>query len=321
MASTGTNGARYNPKPAAARLREMLARPDSLVACPGVYDGLSARIMLREGFDCLYMALRKTGAGTAASKLGMPDLGIITLNDILENASMIASLDRTVPVIADADTGYGGPIMVARTVKSYIQAGVAGLHIEDQVQSKRCGHLAGKELVDPETYYARIRAAVLGREEMRSTTGGDIVIIARTDSLQSLGYEEALLRLKKCIEIGADVAFLEGPTSLEQMKQACQELAPAPVLLNAVPGGVTPHVSQEEAKKLGYKIMIYPAISFEAAYQAIWDSAKELKQTKDIIITERQKKEGVKAVFGVCGLMDCVEFDKKAGGQSYNKGV
>jgi 2-methylisocitrate lyase-like PEP mutase family enzyme len=211
--------------------------------------------------------------------------------------------------------------MVARTVKSYIQAGVAGLHIEDQVQSKRCGHLAGKELVDEETYYSRIRAAVMGREELRSTTGGDIVIIARTDSLQSLGYETALRRLKKCIEIGADVAFLEGPTSLEQMKQICQDVAPAPVLLNSVPGGVTPHVTQEEAKKLGFKIIIYPALSIEAAYQSIWDSVRVLKAKGDMPVTERQQKEGVRAIFGVCGLMECVEFDKKAGGSAYNKGV
>lgn len=211
--------------------------------------------------------------------------------------------------------------MVARTVKSYIQAGVAGMHIEDQVQSKRCGHLAGKELVDDDTYFSRIRAAVMGREEMRSTTGGDIVLIARTDALQSMGYEAALARLKKCIEIGVDVAFLEGPTSLEQMEQVCKEVAPTPVLLNMVPGGVTPHVSQKKALELGFKIMIYPALSIEAAYQSIWDSVKELKKNGDITVTERQTKEGVKAIFGVCGLMECVDFDEKAGGKAYARGV
>lgn len=122
----------------------------------------------------------------------MPDLGVVTLNEMLENAAMIASLDRTVPVTADADTGYGGPIMVARTIESYTTAGIAGMHLEDQVLRKRCGHLAGKELVDEATFLARIRAAVLAREEMRLTTGQDIVIIARTDALQLHGYDEAL---------------------------------------------------------------------------------------------------------------------------------
>jgi len=313
---TATNG-HTGPKTAVARLRELLADKDKLIVCPGVYDGFTARIALREGFDCLYM----TGAGTAASRLGMPDLGIVTLNDILENASMIASLDRTVPVIADADTGYGGPIMVGRTVRSYIQAGVAGMHLEDQVTTKRCGHLGNKELVDAETYYSRIRAAVLAREEMRRTTGGDIVLIARTDALQSFGYDEAVTRLKKCIEIGVDVAFLEGPTTLEQCKQVCKELAPTPVLLNMVPGGVTPHMTVQEAKETGFRIMIHPGLALSAVIKSVTASLKELKSTGMVVLTEEDLKSGVKSIFTVCGLLECMEFDKAAGGTSYTKGV
>jgi len=313
---TATNG-HTDPKTAVARLRELLADKDKLIVCPGVYDGFTARIALREGFDCLYM----TGAGTAASKLGMPDLGIVTLNDILENASMIASLDRTVPVIADADTGYGGPIMVGRTVRSYIQAGVAGMHLEDQVTTKRCGHLGNKELVDAETYYSRIRAAVLAREEMRRTTGGDIVLIARTDALQSFGYDEAVKRLKKCIEIGVDVAFLEGPTTLEQCKLVCKDLAPAPVLLNMVPGGVTPQMTVQEAKEIGFRIMIHPGLALSAVIKSVTASLKELKSTGMVALTEEDLKSGVKSIFTVCGLIECMEFDKAAGGSSYTKGV
>jgi 2-methylisocitrate lyase-like PEP mutase family enzyme len=249
----------------------------------------------------------------------MPDLGLVTLNDMLANAAMLASLDRTVPLIADADTGYGGPVMVARTVKSYIAAGVAGLHLEDQVLSKRCGHLLGKEIVDEETYLSRIRAAVMAREEMKATVGeaGDIVLIARTDALQANGFEDAVQRLEKAIQVGADVAFLEGPTSLEQCKSICERLAPTPVLLNMVPGGVTPDLSTHEAKEAGFKLIIYPGLMLAAVYESCVVAAAELKSTGVVTITEKQKEEGPRALFSICGLDDCMEFDKKAGGKAY----
>ena len=262
-----------------------------------------------------------TGAGTAASTLGMPDLGIASLPDMLSNAAMIASLDRTVPLIADADTGYGGPIMVARTVRSYISAGIAGLHLEDQVLAKRCGHLSGKELVAEDEYYARIRAAVMAREEMRRDTGGDVVLIARTDALQTYGMEEAMKRLKKCIEIGADVAFLEGLMTKEQCKQVCKELAPTPVLLNSVPGGVTPDMSVDEARELGFKIVIYPALAMSPVVEAVSKAFSELKDTGRATVTEDAKKKGVKQVFSICGLEREVAFDAKAGGKAYDRGV
>ncbi|KAK5710465.1 hypothetical protein LTR15_012955 [Elasticomyces elasticus] len=182
------------------------------------------------------------------------------MNDMHANAAMIASLDRTVPLIADADTGYGGPIMVARTVQSYISAGVTGLHLEDQVLSERCGHLLGREIVDGATFLSRIRAAVLARQEMMTTIGeaGDIVLIARTDALQSLGYEEAVKRLQKAVEAGANVAFLEGPTMAEQCNEICKRLAPTPILLNMVAGGVTPNFTATESKEAGFNIIIFP---------------------------------------------------------------
>lgn len=313
-----TNGStpQLNPLSAAARLRQYLAT-EPILALPGVYDGLTARIALSLQFPVLYM----TGAGTAASTLGMPDLGIASLPDMLHNASMIASLDRTVPVIADADTGYGGPIMVARTVRSYISAGVAGLHLEDQVLAKRCGHLEGKELVAEDEYYARIKAAVMARQEMRETTGGDVVLIARTDALQTYGMDEAMKRLKKCIEIGVDVAFLEGIRSLEQCKQVCQELAPTPVLFNSVAGGVTPDISVKEAQELGFKIMIFPALAMSPVVEAVTKSYKELKETGKPTVSEEAKKLGVKQIFSMCGLEREVAFDAKAGGKAYGRGV
>jgi 2-methylisocitrate lyase-like PEP mutase family enzyme len=253
----------------------------------------------------------------------MPDLGLVTMNDMLDNAAMIASLDRSTPVIADADTGYGGPVMVARTVKSYIAAGVAGMHLEDQVQSKRCGHLLGKQIVDEETFLSRIKAAVMARDEMKATIGdaGDIVLIARTDALQVAGFAEAARRLQKAVEIGADVAFLEGPTSVEQCRSVCEKLAPAPVLLNRVAGGVTPDFTASEAKEARFKIVIFPGLMLSAVLESCSVAATELKNTGTVRLTERQKKEGPKGLFNVCGLAECTEFDKKAGGRAFSNGV
>lgn len=261
-----------------------------------------------------------TGAGSAASVLGMPDLGVMTLDNMLANARMIASLDRTVPLIADADTGYGGPIMVARTVQSYMAAGIAGLHLEDQVVSKRCGHLANKELVEEDVFFSRIRAAVLAKEDYREQTGaGDIVLIVRTDALQSLGYDAAIHRLRKAIELGADVAFLEGITTKEMCRQAVKDLSPTPCLLNMVPGGVTPDMSVAEAQEIGFRVMIYPCFALEPVYHSVTRAARELKSTGKIVNREEDCK-GIKEVFRICGLDGCMEFDMKAGGTSYGSG-
>ena len=251
----------------------------------------------------------------------MPDLGLVTMNDMLANASMIASLDRTVPIIADADTGYGGPPMIARTVKAYMSAGVAGLHIEDQVLMKRCGHLGGKEIVEREEFFCRIRAAVLAREEERATTGADIVIIARTDALQSYGFDEAMARLQKCIEIGADVAFLEGVTSREEARRSCKMLAPTPVLFNNVPGGASPDLSVEEAQEIGYRLVIYPGLALNAVMQSVTAAYKELHESGDVRVSDQQLKDGVKRMFNVVGLQQCMDFDARAGGKMYGRGV
>ncbi|KAK9423519.1 putative Phosphoenolpyruvate/pyruvate domain-containing protein [Seiridium unicorne] len=300
----------------AAKLREFLANPDKIVVAPGVHDGLTARMALSVGFDALYM----TGAGTAVSRLGQPDLGLTTVDDMATNAGMIAGLDRDVPVIADADTGFGGPLMVARTTEKYILQGVAGFHIEDQITTKRCGHLLGKELVDVNTYAARIKAAAIARERM----GQDIVIIARTDALQSLGYDEAITRLKAAVAAGADVAFLEGINSKEEMAKVVQELAPTPCFLNMVGGGVTPLINAKEAKDIGFKIVIWPMVGMTSVYIATRDFCKELKETgeiKDRHSPDGKIDGGVRDVFEICGLSKCSEFDKVVGGTTFSKGV
>lgn len=236
------------------------------------------------------------------------------------NAGMIAGLDRNVPVIADADTGFGGPLMVARATEKYILQGVAGFHIEDQVTTKRCGHLMGKELVDDRTYWARIRAAAAARARM----GQDIVIIARTDALQSLGYDEAVRRLRGAVEAGADVAFLEGMRTKEQMEQVVKDLAPTPCFLNMVGGGVTPLINADESRRLGYKIVIWPLLAPTAVYLAMRDFCKELKETGEIkerFTPEGKIDGGVRDVFELCGLKESSAFDQEMGGTSFANGA
>jgi 2-methylisocitrate lyase-like PEP mutase family enzyme len=295
----------------------MLAQPQSIVTAVGVYDGITARLALNDGFKCLYM----TGAGTAASVLGMPDLGISNMTDMATNAAMIASLDPTVPVIADADTGFGESLALARTVRAYMAGGVAALHIEDQPLNKRCGHLSSKELVSEETYFRRIRAAAQARDALRAQTGQDIIIIARTDSLQSLGYEAAVDRLRRAREAGAEVAFLEGITTKEQCENVCKDVDGMPVLLNMVSGGVTPELTVDEANKLGFKIVIFPSALFSVVMEAVQKQLQHLKNTGRQIVTEYRSQKGPRYFFEAMGMNDCIEFDKKLGGQSYAKGI
>ncbi|KAI0010313.1 Phosphoenolpyruvate/pyruvate domain-containing protein [Xylariaceae sp. FL0662B] len=299
-----------------AKLRQLLADPDKIIVCPGVHDGLTARVALSVGFDALYM----TGAGTAASRLGQPDLGLTTADDMATNAGMIAGLDRSVPVIADADTGFGGPLMVARTAEKYILQGVAAFHIEDQATAKRCGHLLGKELVDADTFAARIRAAAAARSRL----GSDVVVIARTDALQAHGYEEAVARLRAAVAAGADVAFLEGVRTREQMAQVVRDMAPTPCLLNMVGGGVTPLVSAREAQDMGFKIVIWPAVGLTSVFLGMREVCRELKSTgevKDRYTEDGRVDGGVRELFELCGLSACVEFDREVGGSSFTNGA
>ncbi|KAJ5601487.1 hypothetical protein N7510_011021 [Penicillium lagena] len=305
---TGANGSNgQKAVHAATRLRQLLSGKEIVIA-PGVYDGFSARIALEVGFDCLYM----TGAGTCASKLGQPDLGLATLNDMREHAEMIANLNPNVPLIADADTGYGGPIMVARTVEQYHRSGVAGLHIEDQIQTKRCGHLGGKELVSLDTFVSRISAAATARDKL----GSDIVLIARTDALQTHGFDEAVKRLRAAMQAGADVAFLEGVTTKEEAREVCRLLSPAPVLLNMVENGATPSWTPKEAQDLGFRIVIWPFAAIAPAYEAIRSTYRRIKETGSSGIDPEFTP---KALFNIVGLKEAVAVDTSAGGSLYDK--
>lgn len=230
------------------------------------------------------------------------------------NAETLANLSPATPLIADADTGYGGPIMVARTTEQYSRSGVAGFHIEDQVQTKRCGHLSGKILVDQETFVTRIRAAVQARKRM----GSDIVVIARTDALQKHGYEESLSRLRAARDAGADVGFLEGMTSREMMRQAVKDLAPWPLLLNMVEHGATPSISAIEAREIGFRIIIFPFATLGPAVVAMKEALEKLK---------REGLPGLSTdltpqmLFRVCGLDESIKVDEQAGGGAFVGGV
>ncbi|KAG9242433.1 Phosphoenolpyruvate/pyruvate domain-containing protein [Calycina marina] len=294
------------PQSGATRLRELLKDPKKMVVAPGVFDGISARLAIAAGFEAIYM----TGAGTSMSRLGWADLGMATLNDMAANAGMIAGLDRSIPVIADADTGYGGPIMVTRTVEAYVRAGIAGMHLEDQVQQKRCGHLLGKEIVDRDIYATRIRAAVNARNAM----GSDMLIIARTDSRQTYGFDEAVARLKEAVTAGADVVFLEAAASKEECENVVKIFHPVPCMLNMVPKGVTPDMSIKEAEGLGFRIMIFPALTFEASMAG---SKEALRKLKDNGTQPLDNSAGMKEAFSVCGLAECIAIDKAAGGRSF----
>ncbi|KAI4214198.1 MAG: hypothetical protein LQ351_003283 [Letrouitia transgressa] len=245
----------------------------------------------------------------------MADLGVAQLHDMREHAEMIANLDpQGPPLIADMDTGYGGPIMVANSVQQYIRAGVAGFHIEDQIQNKRCGHLQGKRVVEMETFLSRIRAAKAAKDSMHS----DIVLIARTDANQQHGYDECIKRLKAAREIGADVGLLEGFKSKEEARQAVKDLAPWPLLLNSVENGSSPLISASEAKEMGFRIMIFSFATLAPMYSAVRSGLEILK--RDGVLGTR-KELTPKKLFEVCGLEESMTLDVQAGGTNFVGGV
>jgi 2-methylisocitrate lyase-like PEP mutase family enzyme len=235
---------------AAAKLRQLL-RQEQMLLAPGAYDCITARTIAQAGFSAVYM----TGAGTAAT-LGYPDYGLVTMSEMADNAGRLASA-VDVPVIADADTGYGNELNATRTVREYERRGVAGLHIEDQGFPKKCGHLDNKVIVPLDEYLAKVRAAVAARQNP------DFVIIARTDARAVLGFEEAIRRANAALEAGADVAFVEAPQTLEEVA-AVPRLVKGPCLLNVVWRGKTPDIAFADAQRAGYRLAIVPGLLFKA---------------------------------------------------------
>ena len=236
-----------------------------MVAAPGCYDCITARSIERAGFDAAYM----TGAGTAAS-LGYPDYGLVTMTEMAGNAGRIATAIK-LPVIADADTGYGNVLNVVRTVREYEKAGVAGLHIEDQVAPKKCGHIAGKQVIPPEEFCDKIRAAAEYR------TDPDFVIIARTDARAVTSLDDAIDRGNRYAAAGADVIFFEAPQTEDEIRRVAREIK-APLLANMVIGGKTPAIKVAELERIGFKMVIFPAVCMAAAVPAMEKSLAYLKE-------------------------------------------
>ena len=253
--------------PVTTRLRELLAQPDLLVA-PGAYDALSARLIAQAGFPAVYM----TGFGTAASVLGQPDVGLLTMSEMVSRAAALAAVIGERPLIADADTGYGNPINVRRTVHEYERAGVAAIHIEDQVWPKKCGHMEGKQVIPLDEMVQKIRAAVDARRDP------DFVVIARTDANAVYGLEDALRRGQAYREAGADVIFIEAPRSLEELRAIAQTFPDVPLLYNWAESGKTPLLSLEEIHALGFKLVIFPASLLFAATHTLLSLLEVLKQ-------------------------------------------
>jgi len=250
---------------AGARLRDLLAG-DELVVAPGAYDALTARLVEQAGFPAVYM----TGAGTAAG-LGYPDYGLLTMSEMADNVGRLAAAVR-IPVIADADTGYGNELNVVRTVREYGLRGAAALHIEDQVAPKRCGHLDRKDVIGAADFVSKVRAAA----ENRIDPG--LVLIARTDAIAMLGFDEAIERANAALEAGADMAFVEAPQTLEQV-EAIPRLVQGPCLLNVVAAGKTPEVALDRATELGYRLAIVPVLLLAAVVAAADEALAGLRRT------------------------------------------
>ena len=249
------------------RLRDLLAGPDLIVA-PGAYDALSARLIAQAGFPVVYM----TGFGTAASVLGQPDVGLLTMSEMVSRAGALTSVVGDVPVIADADTGYGNPINVRRTIREYERAGVAGLHIEDQVWPKKCGHMEGKQVIPVEEMVQKVRAAVDARQDP------DFVIIARTDANAVTGLEDAMRRGRAYREAGADIVFIEAPRSITELRAIAEAFSDVPLLFNWAESGKTPPLPLDEIREFGYKMVIFPVSMLFAATYAMLGLLEALKR-------------------------------------------
>jgi len=285
---------------ATAKLRQLLRAPGIIVA-PGAYDCLTAKLIEQEGFPAVYM----TGAGTALTRLGTADLGLATLSEMVSNAAAMAAT-VSVPLIADADTGYGGALNVYRTVREYERSGVAAVHIEDQIFPKRCGHLDGKQVVPCEEMVIKLRAAVEAR------TDEDFVLIARTDALAVTGLDDTLRRCHAYAEAGADVLFVEAVRTREEIAHVLREVS-VPLLYNFVEHGKSPLLAVAELQRLGFKIVIFPGSIMLAVLPLVREILAEIKQhgtTQGLL----QRMTNVVELFETMGLSDMLALDARVSG-------
>ena len=262
-------------------LRAQLEDKKRIIVLPGVFDALSARIAEQVGFEAMF----QTGYGSAAALLGMPDFGFLNAGETIDNARRIIRA-VSVPVLVDADTGYGNPLNVWRLVQDLESLGAAGIFLEDQIWPKRCGHMAGKDVIPKDDYLPKLKAAVEARKSK------DFVIVARTDARAPLGLGEAIERAKAYRKAGADVIFVEAPRTVEELKKVAEEID-APLVANMIEDGVTPTMPAKELLKLGYRIAVFPLSGLYSATYAMREVFTELKKTG-----ETKKTRSMMVTFG-----------------------
>lgn len=253
----------------AEKLRKLLAKPGLLVM-PGCYDAISAKLIERAGFELLFMS----GFAVSGARLGMPDTGLISYGEMVDQGRNICRA-VSIPVIGDGDTGFGNALNVKRTVQGYADAGFACIMIEDQIAPKRCGHTRGKTVVSCDEALMRLRAAVDARDE-----GADILIMARTDARATDGLEEGITRTRAFAELGADITFLEAPTSEQEMAEYCRSV-PGPKMANLIEDGDTPLLSPDKLEAIGYKIAVYPLTLLNASILAMQETLRSLKNGQE----------------------------------------
>jgi methylisocitrate lyase len=248
-------------------LREQLEEKNKIIVLPGVFDALSARIAEQVGFSAMF----QTGYGSSAALLGMPDFGFLNAGETVDNARRIIRAVN-VPVLVDADTGYGNPLTVWRLVRDLESFGAAGIFLEDQVWPKRCGHMLGKDVIPKDDYLPKLKAAIEARHSK------DFIIVARTDARAPVSLEEAIERGKAYRKAGADVIFVEAPRSVAELKKVADEID-APLVANMIEDGVTPNLTGQELLKLGYKIAVWPLSGLYSATYAMREVFTELRKT------------------------------------------
>jgi 2-methylisocitrate lyase-like PEP mutase family enzyme len=276
------------PQASAAQRLRRLVEAVPIVMAPGAYDALSARLVQRAGFPAIYM----TGFGTTASRIGMPDIGLLTQTEMTTHArDMVRAVD--IPVIADADTGYGGPSNIHRTVREYVQAGVAAIHLEDQVAPKRCGQLAGIRLMGAEESARRLRCAVEARGQ------DDLLIIGRTDALPAVGIDEAVSRALRYQDAGVDLVFVDGIKKIAEVEAVARAVA-GPKVVSIVDGNETTALSAADLQQMGFQIVFYAVTALFSAVKAVSDALAELQRAG----TPRGAAHGMVSYAQYCELVD-----------------
>lgn len=248
------------------QLLKQLFKRDRLLVAPGCFDGLSARLVEEAGFEAAYLS-----GGAVARSMGIPDIGLVTMSEVIDRAAQVVAAVK-IPIIADADTGYGNAVNLVRSVREFERTGVAAIHIEDQITPKRCGHLDGKEVIPLAEMEKKLQAALANRSDP------DFSIIARTDARGVHGFDDAIRRGRAFAKLGVDAVFVEAPQSEAELEEIPRALANVPLLVNVFKGGKTPMLPVERLQQMGYRIAIYPSETQRAAIHAMRQALGLLKR-------------------------------------------